>query len=235
RTPDGVTFQGAWAEWPVGEQGENQLYHFANYNFTLVATVSIQKVPEGVNTPIPVMGVKMNDAADSVFFGLSYNKEKKWQLLCSDENSEDLSSTLEPDTKDHVVILLRNGSQTSAYVDGQRVGNAPCTLDTTNSKVVSHFYIGGDGGSAASAGSGEGVPVTVKNVLLYNRPLIYEDITAINTQNFFIPKLADPQTVAGDTPPKISGPATQETVSQSSSAGNSCRNTRAGALVRVVV
>ncbi|EKF32187.1 trans-sialidase, putative, partial [Trypanosoma cruzi marinkellei] len=61
--PDGVTFQGAWAEWPVGEQGENQLYHFANYNFTLVATVSIQKVPEGVNTPIPVMGVKMNDAA----------------------------------------------------------------------------------------------------------------------------------------------------------------------------
>ncbi|EKG06633.1 trans-sialidase, putative, partial [Trypanosoma cruzi] len=38
---DGVTFRGAWAEWPVGSQGENQLYHFANYNFTLVATVSI--------------------------------------------------------------------------------------------------------------------------------------------------------------------------------------------------
>ncbi|ESS63354.1 trans-sialidase [Trypanosoma cruzi Dm28c] len=40
---NGVTFKGrgAWAEWPVGRQGENQLYHFANYNFTLVATVSI--------------------------------------------------------------------------------------------------------------------------------------------------------------------------------------------------
>ncbi|EKG08140.1 trans-sialidase, putative, partial [Trypanosoma cruzi] len=38
---DGVKFRGAWAEWPVGSQGENQLYHFANYNFTLVATVSI--------------------------------------------------------------------------------------------------------------------------------------------------------------------------------------------------
>ncbi|EKG08725.1 trans-sialidase, putative, partial [Trypanosoma cruzi] len=43
---DGVRFQGAWAEWPVGEQGENQLYHFANYEFTLVATVSIDGVPQ---------------------------------------------------------------------------------------------------------------------------------------------------------------------------------------------
>ncbi|EKF32164.1 trans-sialidase, putative [Trypanosoma cruzi marinkellei] len=48
-TVDGVTFKGrgAGARWPVGAQGENQLYHFANYNFTLVATVSIDKVPEG--------------------------------------------------------------------------------------------------------------------------------------------------------------------------------------------
>ncbi|EKF28170.1 trans-sialidase, putative [Trypanosoma cruzi marinkellei] len=55
---DGVTFRGAWAEWPVGKQGENQLYHFANYNFTLVATVSIDGEPD---IPIPLMGVKMND------------------------------------------------------------------------------------------------------------------------------------------------------------------------------
>ncbi|EKF30765.1 trans-sialidase, putative, partial [Trypanosoma cruzi marinkellei] len=122
--PDGVTFQGAWAEWPVGAQGENQLYHFANYNFTLVATVFIDGVPEG-DTTIPVMGVKMNDAADSVFFGLSYNKEKKWQLLCSDENNKELSSNWEPGTERHVVILIRNGNQTSAYVDGKTVGNQP--------------------------------------------------------------------------------------------------------------
>ncbi|EKF27494.1 trans-sialidase, putative, partial [Trypanosoma cruzi marinkellei] len=33
-TEKGVTFtgRGAGAEWPVGRQGENQLYHFANYN-----------------------------------------------------------------------------------------------------------------------------------------------------------------------------------------------------------
>ncbi|RNC42828.1 putative trans-sialidase [Trypanosoma cruzi] len=48
KTENGVTFKGrgAWAEWPVGRQGENQLYHFANYNFTLLATVSVHAVPE---------------------------------------------------------------------------------------------------------------------------------------------------------------------------------------------
>ncbi|EKF27323.1 trans-sialidase, putative, partial [Trypanosoma cruzi marinkellei] len=36
KAANGVKFQGAWAEWPVGAQGQNRLYHFANYNFTLV-------------------------------------------------------------------------------------------------------------------------------------------------------------------------------------------------------
>ncbi|EKF32180.1 trans-sialidase, putative [Trypanosoma cruzi marinkellei] len=55
---DGVKFtgRGAGAEWPVGSQGENQLYHFANYNFTLVATVFIGSEPEEGGNPIPLMG-----------------------------------------------------------------------------------------------------------------------------------------------------------------------------------
>ncbi|RNC40213.1 putative trans-sialidase, partial [Trypanosoma cruzi] len=65
----GVKFQGAWAEWPVGKQGENQLYHFANYNFTLVATVSIHGEPRG-DTSIPLMGAKMNDSGKTVLLGL---------------------------------------------------------------------------------------------------------------------------------------------------------------------
>ncbi|RNE97621.1 trans-sialidase, partial [Trypanosoma cruzi] len=58
--PDGVRFtgRGAWAEWPVGSQGENQLYHFANYNFTLVSTVSIDGVPK--EGSIPLMGVRLD-------------------------------------------------------------------------------------------------------------------------------------------------------------------------------
>ncbi|KAF8303719.1 putative trans-sialidase, Group V [Trypanosoma cruzi] len=174
----GVKFQGAWAEWPVGKQGENQLYHFANYNFTIVATVSIDEVPKKDN-PIPLMGVKMNDGKNTVLLGLSYNnKEKKWILLCDGGQNKEHSSTWETKTSEHVVILLRNGNQGSAYVDGQRVGgDEQCKLENTDSKEISHFYIGGDEGSAEGQ---EGVSVTVSNVLLYNRPLSSEEIGALN-------------------------------------------------------
>ncbi|EKF30766.1 trans-sialidase, putative, partial [Trypanosoma cruzi marinkellei] len=73
-TENGLKLQGVWAEWPVGKQGENQLYHFANYNFTLVATVTIHNVPTKEDS-IPLMGVKMNDDDKTVLLGLSYNKK----------------------------------------------------------------------------------------------------------------------------------------------------------------
>ncbi|RNC37941.1 amastigote surface protein 4, partial [Trypanosoma cruzi] len=139
---DGVNFQGAWAEWPVGRQGDNQLYHFANHNFTLVATVSIHKVPQ--EGPIPLMGAKMNEDGKTVLLGLSYNKEGKWQLLCGGTVTKDLSSTWESQTQYQLAIVLQNGNQSSAYVDGQRVGDAQCNLENTDSKGISHFYIGGD-------------------------------------------------------------------------------------------
>ncbi|ESS59158.1 trans-sialidase [Trypanosoma cruzi Dm28c] len=174
---DGVTFtgRGAWAEWPVGRQGENQLYHFANYNFTLVAMVSIDGEPK--EGPIPLMGAKMNEGDDkTVLLGLSYNKEKKWILLCGGKQKE-MQNRIEEQEKTHqVAIVLQNGNQGSAYVDGQRLGE-PCELETTNSKGISHFYIGGDGSNTEGQG---GVSVTVTNVLLYNRPLDDNEITALN-------------------------------------------------------
>ncbi|KAF5214687.1 hypothetical protein ECC02_012692 [Trypanosoma cruzi] len=206
----GVKFQGAWAVWPVGSQGENQLYHFANYNFTLVATVSIHKVPEGDNT-IPLMGVKMN-GEQGKFFGLSYEKEKKWKLLCGDGTNEELSSIGEPETTHHVVILLRNGNQSSAYVDGQRVGNGQCELKDMESQDISHFYIGGDGGSTENTESREGVSVTVKNVLLYNRPLSDNEIGVLNPNKVAIQHLKDkssePSTVSSDSVNPNTSPVT---------------------------
>ncbi|EKG02225.1 trans-sialidase, putative [Trypanosoma cruzi] len=178
KNSDGVTFQGAWAEWPVGSQGENQLYHFANYNFTLLATVSIDDEPTKEGN-IPVMGVRLNDEKKTKLIELSYDGGKKWQLLSGDETkSKDLSVFLGLKTKDHVIILLRNGNQCSAYVDGQLVGeNEKSELKNTNSKEISHFYIGGDGDKTRSQGD---VSVTVTNVLLYNRPLSSEEIGAFN-------------------------------------------------------
>ncbi|RNC44903.1 putative trans-sialidase [Trypanosoma cruzi] len=180
KTSDGVTFtwRSAGAEWPVGKQGENQLYHFANYNFTLVATVSIDGEPTEGN--IPLLGVKMaGDEKEKKLMELSYDNEKKWQLLCGGAPiSEELSSTLGKKRTDHVVLLIRNGSHGTAYVDGQRVGeDAQCQLDNADSKGISHFYIGGDGDKTRNQGD---VSVTVTNVLLYNRPLSSEEIGALN-------------------------------------------------------
>ncbi|PWV21307.1 putative trans-sialidase [Trypanosoma cruzi] len=111
----GVRFtgRGAWAEWPVGRQGENQLYHFANYNFTLVATVTIDGEPEG--DTLPLMGAKTNDSENTVLLGLSYKKEGNWAVLCSGQTSEKLGSYLETKTSKHqVAIVLRNGTKGSA-------------------------------------------------------------------------------------------------------------------------
>ncbi|PWU90056.1 putative trans-sialidase, Group V [Trypanosoma cruzi] len=183
-----VKFTGAWAEWPVGAQGENQLYHFANYKFTLVATVSIDGEPQEGDTPIPLMGVKMNDEQRKSF-GLSYEKGK-WKLLCSDgPNSVEQSRVSESDKTQHVLILLRNGTQGSVYVDGQPVGgDTPCALGNTDSKGISHFYIGGDGDKRRSQ---EGVSMTVTNVLLYNRPLSSEEIGTFNPNKDSTPPLEE--------------------------------------------
>ncbi|PBJ71372.1 trans-sialidase [Trypanosoma cruzi cruzi] len=211
-----VKFTGAWAEWPVGSQGVNQLYHFANYNFTLVATVSIDKVPEG-DTSIPLMGAKMNDSENTVLLGLSYDKEKKkWRFLCGGGQNKELSSTSE-ETTHHVVILLRNGTQGSAYVNGKPVGgDVPCALGNKDSEAVSHFYIGGDGG-AKGVSEVQDVSVTVTNVLLYNRPLNDDEINALNTK-LSIPKAKDTKTVKG-APPVVSKQATLEAETPSSLGG----------------
>ncbi|EKF26926.1 trans-sialidase, putative, partial [Trypanosoma cruzi marinkellei] len=177
----GVKFQGAWAEWPVGRQGENQLYHFANYNFTLVATVSIHNVPKSGS--VPLMGAVMNGTKNTVLLGLSYNSEKKWQVLCSGRTIPESSNTWEAETNYQVAIVLQNGTQGTAYVDGKRVGEQ-CALGNTEDKKISHFYIGGDGGST---GSQEDVSVTVKNVLLYNRQLDETEIKALNANKVPIP------------------------------------------------
>ncbi|EKG08261.1 trans-sialidase, putative, partial [Trypanosoma cruzi] len=120
---------------------------------------------------------------------LSYNSGKKWHLLCGDKTTTEVSSTWETGTPQHVVILLKNGTQGSVYVDGQRVGNGECALGSGESKEISHFYIGGDGENKESRE--EGVSVTVTNVLLYNRPWDEAEITALNPNKANIPSPVD--------------------------------------------
>ncbi|EKG00058.1 trans-sialidase, putative, partial [Trypanosoma cruzi] len=96
KTSDGVKFtgRGAGAVWPVGKQGENQLYHFANYNFTLVATVSIHGEPKSGS--VPLMGVRAGSDGVTKLMELSYGSGKKWQALCCDGTTKRLKGTWDP-------------------------------------------------------------------------------------------------------------------------------------------
>ncbi|RNE95314.1 trans-sialidase [Trypanosoma cruzi] len=109
KADNGVTFKGrgAWAEWPVGSQGENQLYHFANYNFTLVATVSIHGEP--TSGSVPLIGVRAGSDGVNKLMELSYETGKKWQALCGDGTTAEHSSTWEAEKTYQVAIVLRNG------------------------------------------------------------------------------------------------------------------------------
>ncbi|EKF28220.1 trans-sialidase, putative, partial [Trypanosoma cruzi marinkellei] len=171
-------------------------------------------VPKGNNT-IPLIGVyAMNGTGNNVLLGLSYNKEKKWKLLCGGEMTHEHSSNWEANKTYQVAIVLQNGTQSTAYVDGQRVGgDASCKLETTDSKEISHFYIGGDGRSADNTESEE-VSMTVTNVLLYNRPLSSEEIDAPKPNKASIPASEGRNAaVVGTSSTAVNGPAVQKTVS----------------------
>ncbi|EKG00553.1 trans-sialidase, putative [Trypanosoma cruzi] len=219
-TENGVTFKGrgAGVQWPVGKQGENQLYHFANYNFTLLATVSIDDEPTKEGN-IPLMGVRLNDEKKTKLIELSYDSGKKWQVLCGDQTTMKLSSILGTETPQHVVILLKNGTQCTAYVDGQRVGNVQSNLENTESKGISHFYIGGDGDGADDKESRGDVSVTVTNVLLYNRPWDDTEIGAFNPNKADIPVQVDRPVEGEAIQPSGGGKVEQRQLLGSSGAG----------------
>ncbi|KAF5217420.1 hypothetical protein ECC02_009721 [Trypanosoma cruzi] len=207
---DGVTFtgSGAGAQWPVGSQGENQLYHFANYNFTLLATVSIHGEPKSGS--VPLMGVRAGTDGGKKLMELSYGSGKKWQVLCSDGTTKKLKSTWETETQYQVGIVLQNEKQGSVYVDGQRVcGSAQRGLEATEPQEISHFYIGGDGGSTGGQGD---VSVTVRNVMLYNRPLTSSGPDAEVEKDVASPAGAVSRTKTGDELKTEGKPATTQQV-----------------------
>ncbi|PWU97917.1 putative trans-sialidase, Group VII [Trypanosoma cruzi] len=191
----GLTFEGsgAGAEWPVGKMGQNVPYYFANYKFTLVATVSIHKEPKG-SSSIPLMGVRMNDAQGTLLFGLSYTHEKKWKVTFGESlrnsSAYDYGVGWETNKKYQVALEMHHYDGVSVYVDGEEIYytkdyedgedyNFTQKLRTLlRSHGISHFYIGGD-----STSNSDEIDVTVSNVLLYNRALNEAKLNALMKRN----------------------------------------------------
>ncbi|EKF27688.1 trans-sialidase, putative, partial [Trypanosoma cruzi marinkellei] len=168
RISNGWTFKksGAGALWPVGDMGQTVPYYFANNEFTLVATVSIHEVPKESSSPIPLIGVRMNDTESSVLFGLSYTYDKKF--LAIPESRDGVMDFIEwkPNTTYQVGMRMDTVSW-SVFVDGEEIQEKRYSADLFESNRISHFYIGGDSKDQRATGG----HVTVTNVMLYNKKL----------------------------------------------------------------
>ncbi|KAF8276387.1 putative trans-sialidase, Group VIII [Trypanosoma cruzi] len=186
--PNGWTFKGsgAWAEWPVGDMGQTVPYYFANNKFTLVATVSIHEVPQSDSSPVPLIGVRMNDTSSTVLLGLSYTREKKWLAIAEGSgNAEDFDIVKWEPNKTYQVGLRMNYDSWSVFVNREEIDNMKYDEKLFNSHRISHFYIGGDSKHLSATGG----HVTVTNVMLYNEELFGKDLRKLRTSKVTIPLL----------------------------------------------
>ncbi|KAF8289549.1 putative trans-sialidase, Group VIII [Trypanosoma cruzi] len=185
--PNGLTFKGsgAGAVWPVGDMGQTVPYYFANNEFTLVATVSIHEVPQSDSSPVPLMGVRMNDTKGTVLFGLSYTHDKKWLAIPEDAagDPEDVYEW-EPN-RTYQVVLRMDYDEWTVFVDGEEIRQKSYNEDLFNSHRISHFYIGGDSKDRSATGG----HVTVTNVMLYNERLWGDNLRKLNASKVTIPSL----------------------------------------------
>ncbi|RNF00168.1 sialidase precursor, partial [Trypanosoma rangeli] len=173
RVPNGLKFNGVGggAVWPVARQGQTRRYQFANYRFTLVATVTIDALPKDAS---PVLGAGLEGPGDTKLLGLSYDKNRQWQPLYGAAPVSPTGSW-ELHKKYHVVLTMAD-RQGSVYVDGQSLaGSGNTIVRGATLPDISHFYIGGPQSNGAPTDS----RVTVTNVLLYNRRLSAGEIRTL--------------------------------------------------------
>ncbi|ORC86806.1 uncharacterized protein TM35_000251020 [Trypanosoma theileri] len=187
KVSNGLKFNGvdAGARWPVSINELAKQYHFTNYAFTLVATVTIHEVPKKESSPL--LGVRLDNNEKGLLFGVSYNKDQTWSTIRKDEAEK---STIKFELqKAYSVILTFKDGKGIVYINGKRI-NKLYYAEIQNSKEVSHFYFGWDGKNndersrtipkpKTSIAGEEIVHITVKDVLLYNRALDTEEIDVL--------------------------------------------------------
>ncbi|PWU86515.1 putative trans-sialidase, Group II [Trypanosoma cruzi] len=155
------TGPGFGATWPVNRREDNRQYGFVNYDFTIVATVTIHQVAKGST---PLLGAGLGDGHGAKIIGLSYSMNKTWETVFDGKKTTS-NTTWEPGKEHQVALMLQDGNKGSVYVDGVIVGS-PAKIPKVGAlgHEITHFYFGGGEGDINSS-------VTVTNVFLYNRPL----------------------------------------------------------------
>ncbi|RNE95148.1 group II trans-sialidase superfamily, partial [Trypanosoma conorhini] len=174
KVKNGFEFTGAesYAFWPVNMWQYGNLYDFVNYEFTLVATVTIHQAPK---ESAPLLGASLEARGGTKFVGLAYTATKKWETVLNGTATAP-NGNWEPGKKYQVALMLQ-GNKASVYVDGELVGSSDA-LPTPGARgyEISHFYFGDEEG-----GNDRGGSVTVTDVLLYNRRLSATELNKVES------------------------------------------------------
>ncbi|RNE96732.1 trans-sialidase [Trypanosoma rangeli] len=210
--------RGARIAWPVGRQGPNSVRSYVGEELTLVATVTIDKVPECAT---PLLGVSMHGFPAGKHLVLWYDERQHWKTRLGEEgNASEVA--WEVGTAYRVALTVQEGGG-SAYVDGQLVGSLEANRPSDSlrppppppppvpgkvgprirSELVSDIVFGGyDEDTEKDAES----HVTVTNVLLYNRCFNGSEIEALMRR-----KESGAATEVEQLPPPTASPGTDQT------------------------
>ncbi|RNF14018.1 trans-sialidase-like protein [Trypanosoma cruzi] len=156
--------------WPVNTRGDNVRHVFLSHDFTLVATVIIEKIP---SKNASLLAAMLGDAVVAHFMRLSYTEDKRWETLFKDQMTPK-GSTWEI-MKEHQVALMLQSQKVSFYIDGQLLGEEEVLFThKTPLEFVDLCF-----GACGEENPSQKTKVTVKNVFLYNRPLNFTEMRAI--------------------------------------------------------
>ncbi|CBH09584.1 trans-sialidase, putative [Trypanosoma brucei gambiense DAL972] len=163
--PAGLTFEGTarGGRWPVGVQGQNQRFHFANTHFTLVLTLTIH---EQTAPRAPVLVTRLYENGSYIDLEFSYTDDKRWHIQYGAEYGS--TSGQWALNQEHQLAFVLRGGTIAVYLDGKRMPTmARMLAGNGNLLNITHFYIGGYGTVKQSPRD----RLTIRNAMLYNRPL----------------------------------------------------------------
>ncbi|PWV04342.1 putative trans-sialidase, Group II [Trypanosoma cruzi] len=160
--------------WSVNTPDDNVRHVSLSHNFTLVATVTIEKAP---SEEAPLLGAILGDTNSPHTMGILYTANKTWETIFKYETKTTTESGTWELKKEYQVALMLQGNKSSVYVDGKSLGEEEALLTSGMPLELAGFCIGACGMKNS--------PVTVKNVFLYNRPLNPTEMTAIKDRNPF--------------------------------------------------
>ncbi|EAN83044.1 putative trans-sialidase, Group II [Trypanosoma cruzi] len=190
-----LTESNSGAIWPVNTRDDNVRHVSLSHNFTLVASVTIEKAP---SNSTPLLGAIWGETNSTHTMGILYTADKKWETMFQ-YNKKPKSGTWESG-KEYQVALMLQGNKSSMYVDGQLLGEEETLLKGEAPLELVSFCFG--------ACDMQNSPMTVTNVFLYNRPLNPTEMAAIKDRKPVPKRVSEPQ--AGDVPqtiaPAVPGP-----------------------------